>query len=102
MHRVNQGGDEGAGCVVAVEIAIDAAVVGLLPLDVSAGVEFEEQGARRVFYRKRTRGYVTPVADDEIATIGSLNSGERVLVAVRRAAVVDVVEPMLPPNIAAR
>jgi hypothetical protein len=31
-------------CAVAVEIAIDAAVVGLLPLDVSAQVEFEEQG----------------------------------------------------------
>ena len=82
MHRVNQSSDEGAGCVVAVEIAIDAAVVGLLPLNVSAGVEFEEHSASRVFYREGTRGCVRPVADDDIATVGSLDAGKRVLVAV--------------------
>ena len=36
MHRVNQGGDDRAGLIVAVEVAIDAAVVSLLPLDLSA------------------------------------------------------------------
>src|SRR5438093_11855969 len=102
MHRVRESGDDDAGCVVAVEVAIDAAVVGLLPLDVSAGVEFKEQGARRVFYRERTRGCVTPVADDQIAAVGSLNDGERVLVATRRSMIVHIVEPMLPPNITAR
>src|SRR5438309_2352534 len=44
MHRVNQSSDEGAGCVVAVEIAIDAAVVGLLPVNDSEGEELENQG----------------------------------------------------------
>jgi hypothetical protein len=43
-----------------------------------------------------------PVASDEIATVGSSDAGERVLKAARRALVVYVVEPFLPPNIAAR
>src|SRR5882724_1031201 len=90
MHRVRESGDDGAGCVIAVEVAIDATVVCLLPHDVSARVEFDEQRARRVFLRERTRGCATPVAGDEIATVGSLNAGERVLVAARRAAAVEL------------
>src|SRR4030095_1798362 len=84
------------------EVTIDAAVVGFLPLDVTARVEFKEQSAPRVFYRERTRRHVAPVAADKIAAVGSLNAGERVLVTVGRAAAVGIVKPLLPPQLAAR
>lgn len=40
MDRVRKRGDNNAGGAKAVEVAIDPAVVCLLPYDVSAGVEF--------------------------------------------------------------
>src|SRR6188768_1959963 len=100
MRRVRQPDDNGANGVKTVEVAVDSAVVGLLPLDVSTRVEFEKQGAGRVFLRKRSWRFAAPVASDEIAAIGGWHAAERVFVAVWRASVVEIVERLLPPQLA--
>src|SRR5262244_54183 len=100
MHRIDEADDDGAGFVEAIEIAIDATVVLLLPFDVSIRVEFEEQGARCVFLRERTGRYAAPVTRNKIATVRSLNAGQRVLVAAWCAPFIYVVESSLPTDFA--
>src|SRR5215831_19054405 len=58
VHRVGDGTDVGAGLTEAVEEAVHAPAVRVLPLEAPRGVELEQQGAGRTLARERAVGPV--------------------------------------------
>jgi hypothetical protein len=95
MHRVRQTSDCGALRRVAVEEAIDAAAVGLLPLAVPVRVELEKEQALAT--RPGTAG--APGTRGEVAAVGSLDERVDELARVQGTAAVEAAEAALPAEV---